>query len=90
MRPTAMPQATRPARMNTWDCDSAIMLQPHSNGIIERSSVFFRPYASIIGTDTSDPIGVASECIDAIAREVRENRKEGCNYGACCNLTLYY
>jgi len=77
INPTAMPHATRPMRIATWLVDSAIMHHPHNNGIIDKSSVFFLPYAFIIGVDTNDPIGVASECIDAIVHEEKIKNKQG-------------
>lgn len=77
IKPTAIPHATRPTRMAMWLYDSAITPHPHNNGIIERSSVFFRPYASIIGTDTSEPMGVASEWIDAGI--LKKKRREDVN-----------
>lgn len=72
-----MPHATRPTRIATWLVDSAIMHHPHNNGIIDKSNVFFLPYAFIIGVDTNDPIGVASECIDAIVHEEKIKNKTG-------------
>jgi hypothetical protein len=74
------------------------MLHPHNNGIIDKSSVFFLPYAFIIGVDTNDPIGVASECIDAIVKDkkkcglknkVNDGEKDRKDAIIRCNITLY-
>jgi hypothetical protein len=61
IKPTAIPQMIRPARIIMCDSASAIDDQPRMSGATDMRSVDLRPYASMMGTEARDPIGVAAE-----------------------------
>lgn len=65
INPTAIPQITRPTKIIVWLSASAIEAHPTRSGPTDNSRAFFRPWESMIGTEASDPIGVANEWIDA-------------------------
>lgn len=65
IRPTAIPQTTRPKRIIRWLSASAIDDQPTISGNTDISRVVRRPKWSMIGTELRLPIGVARECIEA-------------------------
>lgn len=64
-----MPQIIRPIRIIEWLWASAMEDQPAIKGATDSSKAFLRPYASIMGTEASDPIGVAAEWMEAVKGE---------------------
>jgi hypothetical protein len=59
--PVAMPVKDRPTRIVAYDWEKDMHNQPAMPGIILTSKVVRRPIRSIIGPESSEPIGVIME-----------------------------